>query len=273
MTTYMNDNLETSPLSSSTDINDFECLDLFNEATDFNALISDEEQDEGLQAVFGDIQKASTSTGEAIHDALPIRDTLEYDFGCSWSNIRGTFDDEEGGCTVVSEESDDQSTTESELNAAMLKLSECMMRSAESRKYVEQLAQTLKKMTRTSSTPVANAAQRPAVANGGQRPATFQLSKPTTTSVVSPRRRLLSIKKRPNVVKKRQDYAVTGCLVRPIRLDRKMASISSRLPLASICNKKGIFPKKPVPVVMTGRNGKTSVSDFLRKAKRSVTYC
>jgi hypothetical protein len=250
--------------ASTGDMNSFECLDLFNESTDFAALIPDDEYDVSLEVTLGAIQNKSTSTLDAIQETIQICEDLENDFGFSWSSIHDTFDnDYEGGCTVVSGGSDDQSSAEADMDAVMLKLNACMKRSAETRAHVEQIAESLKKMVASSSTSVVVTVQRPAKVDS---------FKTYYTNGAVHKRQLPNLKKTAKVVKKRKDFAVTGCLVRPVTLGGKITAVPCRRPLVAAGTTQHIM-KHGASVNSTSQKGTTSISDFLRQAKRSVPIC
>lgn len=243
---------------SSSDLSAFEWLHFLDDSTDFANSISDGEDEDGLQSVLGDFQVTPASTLDAIEETLQICGDIDNDFGLCWSSLRGTFDDEAGGCTVVSEDSDDHSSAESEMDVVMLKLNACMKRSAESRIHVEQIAETLKKMTASSSASTVTPIQRP-----------HKSSYSCAVGVVY-KRRQLSSNKGTKIVRKRKDFAVTGCLVRPVLLDAKISAVPFRRPLVAPYNKiQQITKQTTVHFKGESLKGTTSISDFLRKAKGS----
>jgi hypothetical protein len=112
-----------------------------------------------------------------------------------------------------------------------------MERSAETRKHVEMIAADLKK---TGLDPyISKTTEVVANASG---------------SVLKDR--LPNSKKRSKLVKKRKDFAVTGCLVRPI-LEKELSRTS-------------VHMIQPALVIVNGPHTKSvsSISDFLRKNKR-----
>ncbi|KAL3918456.1 MAG: hypothetical protein SGILL_004227 [Bacillariaceae sp.] len=214
--------------SSSSDMN----LDFFNDSLDFDAIISDDE-DAGLIDVFSSsLERRRSITLGVLQESIQVCERLEDDFGCSWSSIHDSISDNDD-CNAISE--DDQTTTsvcssDSEIDTVMHKLNNCMERSAETRKHVEMIAASLKKAGVYTPSP--------------------------KTSSGGVKRKLPSTKRPSKQVKKRKDFAVTGCLVRPA-LDRELSMASKLAPQPALLITK--IPQK---------NAVSSISDFLRMNKR-----
>jgi hypothetical protein len=179
------------------------------------------------------------TTLHVLEETIQVCEGADDDFECSWASINDSFPNH-GACTEISE--DEQTTTsisssESEIEFVMQKLNSCMERSAETRKHVEMIAADLKK---TGLDPyISKTTEVVANASG---------------SVLKDR--LPNSKKRSKLVKKRKDFAVTGCLVRPI-LEKELSRTS-------------VHMIQPALVIVNGPHTKSvsSISDFLRKNKR-----
>ncbi|KAG7358757.1 hypothetical protein IV203_015346 [Nitzschia inconspicua] len=241
-----------------------ECLDFFSGTTNFGTPNFGGKDDHNLPEIQNEIRNKSASTIDVIQDTLYPCDDLDNHFGIYWFSIRDTYGDVEDGCTVISEDCDDQSSAGSEMDAMMLKLNVCMRRSAETRVHVERIADILKKTGALSSASAGKTASLPV--------ARSKNSGPSTVVEVSQKRRLL---KDTKVVTKRKDFAITGCLVRPILLDEKFVSFPSRRLFTTAHGKSPIVSNEiSCHVPEASQKVQTSVSDFLRRSKRSVPmYC
>ncbi|KAG7354723.1 hypothetical protein IV203_004079 [Nitzschia inconspicua] len=239
----------------------FECLDFFSGTTNFGGTPNcGDKDDHNLPEIQNEIRNKSASTFDVIQDTLYTCDDLDNHFGIYLSSVRDTSGDVEDGCTVISEDCDDQSSAGSEMDAMMLKLNVCMQRSAETRVHVERIADILKKTGALSSASAGKTASLPV--------ARSKNAGPSTVVDVSQKRRL---PKNTKVVTKRKDFAITGCLVRPILLDEKVVSFPSRQ-LFTAANGKSPIASKQISYHVP--EARTSVSDFLRQSKRSVPmYC
>ncbi|KAL3915517.1 MAG: hypothetical protein SGILL_005612 [Bacillariaceae sp.] len=218
-----------SSFPSTSDMESFDCLD-FEDSLDFGKLIP--EDDEHANGLFGSsIECQRSTTLDVLTETIQVCKDLDDHFGCSLSSIHDSF-------VMAAEISEDERSTtsscnsEPEIEVVMQKLNSCMERSAASREHVERIAAELKKKGLHTAIP-----------------------RSSSSSGVAKERRLRTSKKASKQVKKRKDFAVTGCLVRPI-LEKDFSATTKVTPLPRV-----LLPKAPQMKAV-------SISEFLRKGKR-----
>ena len=236
------------------DIHTFDCMDLFNESMEFNeddddisfsASISFEDQD----------HREPISVMDVIQESLGLcQDEIFPSSSSSSSSLSSNPDDFEFFCKRNYSSGREEP---SKIEAALIKLDECMKKSAETRNMVRIAVEGFKATTcKPTNQPITNS--RPPQ----QKPKVHKASSTPEKKSIKKR----GGKKSLNIRKKRKDFAVTGCLTSPDLIKSVMfPSVSITSGWKSSCyNNMAMMALGTTPTSFKENKNNGSISNFLK---------